>query len=219
MKIKAILFDVIGTTVLEKNTHTIKNCLVTAFEEYGITINDDIITSNRGKDKLEMIRLILQKENLDDRLAKLIFRSFKKNIDDSMQNFQANNNADYLFKFLKNKGIKIGIGTGLPREQLDNIMKHLNWTVNDFDFVSTSNEIGKTRPNPAMILKMIKKFKIKNRDEFLKIGDTITDIREGKNASVKTAVLLSGTQDKKHLKSERPDYLLNDLIEVIQIVK
>ncbi|MGZ8518400.1 MAG: HAD family hydrolase [Chitinophagaceae bacterium] len=42
-----------------------------------------------------------------------------------------------------------------------------------------------------MILDMLKKFSLQ-KEQFLKVGDTVADILEGKNAGVKTAAILSG---------------------------
>ena len=58
------------------------------------------------------------------------------------------------------------------------------------------------------------KLKISETKEILKIGDTIADIQEGKNAKVLTAVLLSGTQSEKDLIDQEPEFVLNKLMDI-----
>ena len=68
-----------------------------------------------------------------------------------------------------------------------------------------------------MIYDMMKKCGVENT-EMLKVGDTISDIMEGKNANVKTAVILSGTQDENELLRCDPDYVLHSLMDLKEIV-
>jgi phosphoglycolate phosphatase-like HAD superfamily hydrolase len=65
-----------------------------------------------------------------------------------------------------------------------------------------------------MIFEMMRQLRI-NPTEMLKVGDTVADIQEGKNANVYTAVLLSGTQPKEQLIRERPDLILDSLDDLI----
>jgi len=41
---------------------------------------------------------------------------------------------------------------------------------------------------------------------------------EGKNANVKTAAILSGTQSEELLRNAQPDFMLNNLKELIDII-
>jgi len=51
-------------------------------------------------------------------------------------------------------------------------------------------------------------------DELLKVGDTVADIQEGKNAGVVTAAILAGTQANELLRAENPDFLIEELMEL-----
>jgi phosphoglycolate phosphatase-like HAD superfamily hydrolase len=59
MKIKAILFDIIGTTVLEKDPNLINSCFENAFRQNNVKVEAAQIKANRGKDKSEIIKNIL----------------------------------------------------------------------------------------------------------------------------------------------------------------
>lgn len=218
MKIQAILFDMIGTTVQEKIPNTIRDCFRLAFEKHGVTPDNAVIRANRGKDKLVMINLILQQGNHPLTLALPIFESFQENINAKLDNFSAADNVPTLFQVLRDKGIKIGIGTGLPRAQADKIIEHLGWKKDNFQYIGISSELGKARPNPIMILDMMESLAITDKQTFLKVGDTLADLEEGKNGGVKTIGVLSGTQPKAVLEKGNPDFLINKIIEVVGII-
>ncbi len=218
MKIQAVLFDMIGTTVHEKTPNTIRNCFRLAFEKYGVTPDDKVIKANRGKDKMVMINIILEQGNHPLALALPIFEAFQQNINASLGNFSGADNVEALFQSLMSKGIKIGLGTGLPREQFDKIVAHLGWQIADFQYTGISSELGKARPNPIMILNMMETLAITDKSAFLKVGDTKADIEEGKNAGVKTVGVLSGTQPKTLLSQANPDFLIKEIIEVEEII-
>ena len=218
MKIQAVLFDMIGTTVQEKVPNTIRNCFRLAFEKHGVTPDNAVIRANRGKDKMVMINIILQQGNHPLTLALPIFKSFQENINAKLDNFAAADNVSTLFQTLRDKGIKIGIGTGLPREQADKIIDHLGWKKDNFQYIGISSELGAARPNPIMILDMMKSLALTHKSTFLKVGDTLADIEEGKNGGVKTIGVLSGTQPKTLLAQGNPDFLINKIIEVAAII-
>ena len=87
-----------------------------------------------------------------------------------------------------------------------------------FDYIGIAEEIGTGRPEPEMIFDMMRSLGTADAGAFLKVGDTQADIREGKNAGVRTAVILSGTQDGVMLRSEKPDYILESLEEIKAIL-
>ncbi len=219
MKIQAILFDMIGTTVHEKTPNTIRNCFRLAFEEYGVTPDNAVIKANRGKDKMVMIKVILQQGNHPQALALPIFKSFQQQVNAHLANFVAADGVEELFHHLQQLGIKIGIGTGLPREQCDKIINHLKWQTTNFQYIGISSELGKARPHPIMILDMMQSLELTDKSAFLKVGDTLADMEEGKNGGVKTVGILSGTQPKALLEKGNPDFLINEIIEITEIIK
>lgn len=218
MKVEAILFDMIGTTVLEKKANTIRDCFRAAFKNYGIFPDNQVIKANRGKDKIVMIENILQEGNYLSNLAVPIFQAFQRNVDNRLDNFVAAKNVEGLFTKYRQDGIKIGLGTGLPKEQAVKIMNHLGWKEEDFDYMGFSSVLGAARPNPIMILDMMKLLGLQNKETFVKIGDTLADIEEGQNAGVKTGVVLSGTQSKSILIQSKPDFIFNVITELNFII-
>lgn len=218
MAIKAILFDMIGTTVSEKDPMFISNCFVKAFGEHKIPVTPEIIQRHRGREKRQMITGILQELDYPAQLAESILQRFQRNVEKGIHNFSAAEGARDILGSMMGKGIKVGIGSGLPRTVFDSIVHHLHWDEIAFDYIGIAEEVGRGRPHPDMILDMMKKVNV-TVDETLKVGDTISDIQEGKNAGVKTVAILSGTQPETQLRSERPDFVIERLTELRDIVK
>lgn len=217
MDIKGVLFDFMGTTVIEKDPQTIHQCFLEAFVNYGVPVTDEMIRKNRGKDKKEMIASVLDHYTMPLELVPFILESFNNRLVDKLDNFQANEGVSGIIQFLKEKNIIIGLGSGFPRDIFDLIFHHLGWAVIGFDYIGIAGEIGRGRPHPDMIIDMMKRFSL-SAGSILKVGDTIADIMEGKNAGVKTVAILSGTQNENEIRSYQPDFVITKLGQLKDIV-
>lgn len=217
MKIKAVLFDLIGTTVKETNPSFINDCFMRAFAANRLSINIDMVKKHRGRDKMDIIKNLLSELSLPLNYCNKILNDYKTILENNMSNFSEIPGFSETMNYLKQKNILTGLGTGLSKDFLDKLVKHLGWENAGFDYIAASEEIGRGRPDPEMVFDMMNKFSIRP-EEMLKIGDTFSDIEEGKNAGVKTAVLLSGTQSEDELRRHNPDYILNSLIELKDII-
>jgi len=216
---KAVLFDLIGTTVTEDDPNTIMSCFEKAFTDHNIVFDPGLIGANRGRDKLEMIELVIRKEGLPLSHTAKVYNSFKANFSACIDNFSVGAETLEVMNLLKQRKIKIGLGTGLPRDLFEKIVEHLNWRHDLFDFIGIGNEMGRPRPYPDMIYAMMDKIQLVNRSEFLKVGDTVADVEEGKNAGVMTAALLAGTQSEEDLKKANPDFVLSTLTDLKKIIQ
>lgn len=216
--IQGVLFDLIGTTVKEQHNDIVITCLEYAFSSSNIIISKEFLTRNRGKDKTVMIREALAMQQLPAFLENDIYNSFKKNFERSIERFTENTGAADLFQFLKTHNIKIGIGTGLERSLFEMIYKNLGWRQYSFDYVGISKEVGKSRPHPDMIFDFMNKNGIQHPQEVLKVGDTVADIEEGKNAGVITAAILSGSQAESALLAAKPHYIIRSLVDLKLII-
>jgi phosphonoacetaldehyde hydrolase len=217
MKFEAVLFDLVGTTVIEK-TNTIIGAFERAFAKNNILVDKDFHISHRGRGKKEIIESLLLSHGIPESATVKVYDDFRNEIESSIHDFSAAPGAEELFSFVSAKGIRLGIGTGLPRGIFELMLGKLNWNSGMFDYTGIAEEIGFGRPEPDMIFDMMKKLNLNDGDKFLKTGDTAADIREGKNAGVKTAVILSGTQDSEMLKNENPDYVIGSLLEIKTIL-
>ena len=217
MAIKAVLFDFIGTTVIEKDPSVITRCFVSAFKDHGVQVAASMIKAHRGKDKRNMVGIVLSEKGLPLTLTEPVLHSFQSHLQSSLDNFGTNEGADDMIRFLKERKILVGLGSGLSRDMFEAILHHVGWNENAFDYIGIAEEIGKSRPDPAMLLDVMAKLHLKN-DELLKVGDTVADVEEGKNAKVKTVAILSGTQDEKEILRANPDFKIRSLNELKQMI-
>ncbi|HCA43953.1 MAG TPA: phosphoglycolate phosphatase, partial [Bacteroidetes bacterium] len=71
------------------------------------------------------------------------------------------------------------------------------------------------KPNPGMILKLIDKYNL-NPGETVMIGDMWKDIMAAKSAGIKSVFVKNSHSD---LKNSIPDFKINNLSELINIIK
>ena len=136
-------------------------------------------------------------------------------------------------KILKNKGFLLFIITnqaGIARgyftkkvldsihEKMNNILKHHEITLDDIFYCphhpDFTGECECRKPKPGMIFKAKEKFKINLHESYI-VGDTINDIKAGRNAKCKTVLVLTGhgLEEKKNLDKIIPDFTCIDLLE------
>lgn len=220
LKIDFILFDLIGTTVTDSNNgeSLILDNFHKAFASNGIQVSYDKLNQQRGKSKYQAIKNILADTGSNQDQVEIIYSDFIELLNESLIYFKEVDGASQTFALLKERKIKIGIGSGLPWNFMENVIKQVGWDIHIFDYVGSSDTLGKGRPDPIMIFDSMHKLEIKSNKHVLKVGDTFTDIQEGKNAHVFTAMVLTGTQGIKDLGDLKPDFILKDINELISII-
>ncbi len=218
MKYKAVLFDLIGTTVKEEVPDTIGSCFEQAFAEHGLILDKPLLNLHRGLSKPDMIRAAFQAQGMSINLLEPVYASFRKNFQERISSFSEFSGAQETFAWLKSYGIQVGIGTALDTDLLEMIMQQLDWKREAFDFIGVTAPGERPRPYPDMIWRMVKQFNLSSAATVLKVGDTIADIQEGKNAGAVTAAFVSGTQPIELLLAENPDFVVRALPEIKRIV-
>jgi phosphonatase-like hydrolase len=219
MKFELIFFDLIGTTIKDSDAQEslVIDAFYKAFALNGFQMSYKKVNEQRGKRKREAIRNLIP-EDLSIQIEDKIYNDFMRLLNSSKKNFTAMPGALDLFRFLRNNEIKIAIGSGLPIDFIHELIKELKWESVKFDYVGSSEDLGAGRPNPIMILDAMQKLNIKNLRNVLKVGDTIVDIQEGKNAGVVTAAVLTGTQAKSELEKQKPDHIITDISQLRKLL-
>ena len=120
-----------------------------------------------------------------------------------------------LFENWRMKGIKVALNTGYNKNFQKKIIKNLNLSESIDDFIS-SEEVKRGRPYPYMINKLMERNNIINARNVCKIGDTVNDMMEGKNANCGLTIgVLSGAGKIENLLNETNIVVdkVTDLIE------
>jgi phosphonoacetaldehyde hydrolase len=91
-----------------------------------------------------------------------------------------------LINKLKAQGIKVGTTTGYMAGMMNNILPLAAASGLHPDAVVNSSEVPSGRPSPWMIYRNCERMNIFPLSQMVKIGDTVADIQEGKNAGMWT---------------------------------
>jgi len=221
--IKMVVFDMAGTTVNENNV--VYKTLQKAINEAGYDFTlDEVLAQGAGKEKLQAIKSILSvyAGKNDDELADSIYSKFIVMLSDAYKTLEISeqDNATELFAALKERNILTVLNTGYNRETAESLVKKLGWTKGvEFDALVTATDVNKNRPNPDMILFAIKQFNITDAGEVVKVGDSIIDIEEGKNAGCALNIgITTGAHTPEQLSSANPDFVIDNLLELLLLV-
>jgi phosphonatase-like hydrolase len=218
-----VVFDMAGTTVDEDNIvyKTLQKVINTA----GFNISlEQVLTKGAGKEKLTAIKdiLALAESQLDDSLANKIYASFTNDLAIAYDSFELKPQpgAEGLFKILKEKDILVVLNTGYNQATADSILQKLNWQIGlQIDELVTASNVTKNRPDPDMILLAMNEFRITDAKEVVKVGDSIIDIEEGKNAGCGLSIgITTGAHTYEQLVSANPNAIINNLMELLPLL-
>ncbi|HEY9001362.1 MAG TPA: phosphonatase-like hydrolase [Mucilaginibacter sp.] len=222
-KIKMVVFDMAGTTIDENNV--VYKTVQKAINEAGFNLTlEQVLAQGAGKEKLKAIKDVLSTYagNNDEALAKQIYQSFISQLAEAYRKLEIlpQPNATELFAGLKKRGILTVLNTGYDRQTAHTIIKKLGWEKGkEFDELVTATEVHKNRPNPDMIWYAMKEFGIEDSKTVIKVGDSTIDIEEGKNAGCALSIgITTGAHVYEQLESAQPDYIINNLIDLVPII-
>lgn len=222
--IKLVIFDMAGTAVNEDNL-VYKTITSTLLAE-GIPVELPLVFQlGAGKEKTDAIRDIIEAvENntpSKERVLK-IYRAFNENLGAAYDIFPISifPSVQSLLPVLRSKGIKIAFNTGYASNMANNILQKTGIEIDrDIDVLMTASDVERSRPAPDMILKICEKLDIKPENA-IKIGDSQTDIEEGKSAGVKYSIgVTTGAQDRETLQAASPDFIFDDMLELLLLLE
>ena len=74
------------------------------------------------------------------------------------------------------------------------------------------------KPSKCLMDKVLPRFKV-NRDEAIIVGDMDIDVMTGKNSGIRTCFITHGLGRVEDVRKLKPDYIIDDLIELKKIIK
>jgi phosphonoacetaldehyde hydrolase len=93
---------------------------------------------------------------------------------------------------LRQQGIKIGSTTGYTREMINIVKEEAEKWGYQPDSIVASTEVPTGRPAPWMCFKTAMNLQVYPLSKIVKVGDTISDIKEGISAGMWTVAVLKG---------------------------
>ena len=221
--IRMVVFDMAGTTINEDNV--VYKTLQRAVNDHGYHFTlDQVMAAGAGKEKKEAIKSILALRGAhDDESSEEIYKRFIILLHEAYAYLHVRPQAHALelFQKLKQEKIIVVLNTGYDSKTANTLIEKLGWIKGEtFDDLITASDVENGRPNPDMILLAMKQNGIRRTDEVIKIGDSFTDIEEGKNARCALSIgITTGAHSYLQLTSANPDFVINDLLEIPEIIK
>jgi phosphonatase-like hydrolase len=221
--IKMVVFDMAGTTVDEDNV--VYKTLQKTINKAGFNFSlQQVLTTGAGKEKLQAIKdIIATAVNLTDTtIVNKIYNTFVNELAKAYDSFQLKPQpgAEETFKLLRAKNIIVVLNTGYDEKTAVGILKKLRWeTGKQINGLITASDVVNNRPNPDMILLAMKRFDITNAEEVVKVGDSIIDIEEGKNAGCGLSIgITTGAHTYQQLATANPNNIINNLTQLLLLL-
>lgn len=223
MGIKLVVFDIAGTT-LKDDKDVVANSFTEALRLNGVNIENEEMNKVMGYRKIDAITMVLKDHEIEFSENKVahIHQAFLDLINNHYRHdpIEEVEGASELFNSLRSKGIKVAVNTGFSRSTTDIIIERMRWAERGLiDMSITSDEVEEGRPFPFMIEKIKDEIGINSFDEIAKIGDTPSDLLEGKNAHCGLTIgVLYGTHTRTELEEYPHDYLVEHISEIESLV-
>lgn len=209
--LRLVVFDMAGTTVDDRvdGVPLVLRSYDDALRSHGIEVPMEVLNEQRGRDKLTVIREL----GGDD--AEEIYSNFKATLLSNTDRVREVPGASEAFRFLRGRGVRVALNTGFPREVAEGILKHLAWEGEGLiDAWTCSEDVGRSRPDPAMIHALMDRLGVGGPSTVMKVDDTATGIEEGLNAGAVTLGVLTGTQTRERLLRAWPHGIIKSVKEL-----
>jgi phosphonatase-like hydrolase len=204
--IDLMVCDMAGTTVQEGGI--VYKILQSSMNEFGLNVSDEAMHAWHGAKKEAVIEHFAREkgvaeQELEDHIKK-IADTFTAAIDEAY--FDDASPVSHIdaslfsyFSQLKAAGIKIGLDTGYPQNIQEGLVKRLGFDKVVDGWIS-SYDVAEGRPYPYMIHRLMERMHIENVKRVCKVGDSMRDIEEGRNAGCGLVVgVLSGADSAQDL--------------------
>jgi phosphonatase-like hydrolase len=224
MPIKLLVCDMAGTTL--QDSHEVHQCLKDALAEERIIVSDEETRDIMGYPKPIAIQLLLE-QKLDDQSR--ITDEYVDQIHDRFVEMMVNHyrtspdvrelpEVSNTWQKLRERGIKIALDTGFSRPIADAIIERLNWR-DKIDASVTSDEVAYGRPAPDMIFRAMNLLNIEDIQHVAKIGDTASDMEQGKNAGCPYVIgVTTGSFSREALQELPSTHVIDSFGEVLSVI-
>lgn len=206
MDIELVVMDWAGTTV-DYGCFAPVYAFDKAFREMGIPVTMEEIREPMGMLKKDHIRTMLAMKRIHDAWGDKygkepseqdvdrIYDIFETKLMESLAEYtDPKDGCLDCIAALRERGIRIGSTTGYTHAMMDVVEKEAAAKGYHPDLLVTPEDVdGHGRPMPYMIFRNMQCLNVGDVRKVMKVGDTASDMREGKNAGVYTVGVLEGS--------------------------
>lgn len=206
--IEAVIFDWAGTTV-DYGCFAPVQAFVEAFAHFGIHVTMEETRKPMGMLKIEHIRTMLNMERIAalwkeaygrqpaDEDVQAVYEQFEPKLLSILNRYSDPKPfvLDAVAE-LRSMGLKIGSTTGYTDKMMEIVVPEAAKQGYAPDcWFSPDSVGGKGRPCPYMIFRNMQQLQISSVRKVVKVGDTVSDIREGVNAGLWTVGVIEGSSE------------------------
>jgi HAD superfamily hydrolase (TIGR01549 family) len=210
--IKHCCFDLDGTLV--DSSKTIYNSTVYSLNKLGIKFNisEAEFALKIGQHFVDIFNAF----DTDVPDFEKFITIYKINYFEQMGHSEMYNGVEQTLNALKDRDIKISLLTTKIQDQAEKILEYFNLT-KYFDLIMGRRDGIKHKPSPEPLLKICDDLNIDIKNTLM-VGDTELDIQCGKNAGSYTCGVLYGYRTKELLEIENPDFIAEEIKNIIDLV-
>ncbi len=205
-----VLFDLDGTIIDSKTT--ILGCLNILLKKYHKSYSMDELIPLIGKPLKEIIKRKVGSEKLAKKLRMEYREIYVKNYLDGIKIYDG---VEELLMELRKRKIKTGIITSKLGDVARSFLKDLKID-HLFDVIVGEGD-AEMKPSPAPVIHACRMLNEKT-ENCVVVGDSEDDVISGKNAGAKTTAVLWGYRDRKELEDVNPDYVVESVHELRNIL-
>lgn len=207
---KAVIFDWDGTLA------DTKRAIVMSFREVlvevGCVVDSKFIERRVGIGTKKIFEAILKESRIpfDDRVIEELTQKKVKIQTELSGIVSLFEGATELLDHLYGR-IKMGLATMSDRKVIDKLLSEKG-VQKYFDVVVSADEVSNPKPNPEVFLAVAAKLKVTPEDCVI-IEDSKFGVKAAKMAQMKCIAIPSGSYVLEELEKEKPDLLVNSLVE------
>ncbi|MBN1969682.1 MAG: phosphonoacetaldehyde hydrolase [Candidatus Delongbacteria bacterium] len=229
--IKAVIFDWAGTTV-DYGCFAPLDVFIQVYKEKNIEVSSDEVRLFMGMMKKDHIRELSKLDSVKLQWKNIYERDIQEeDIDEMFNSFQPlmiksiYDHSDLIpgivetVSTLKEMGLKIGSSTGYNSEMMEIVTENAARQGYIPDSVVDSSMVSNGRPYPWMIYRNCENLDIYPMSDVVKVGDTLADIAEGKNAGAISVGVIFGSSEMGLSQEDELILLPSDLSERAEIVR
>ena len=207
-KVEGVIFDWAGTTV-DFGCFAPVNVFVDIFNNAGIDVTMEEARGPMGMLKIDHIRAMLSMPRIaalwEERYARAFNEQDVENLYAEFEPALMASLVDYTdpipevvetVEVLRKQGLKIGSTTGYTSTMMDVVVPNALEKGYSPDFYFTpddTNSVG--RPYPYMVYRNMEALQLSAASKVVKVGDTVSDIKEGVNAGVWSVGVIVGSSE------------------------
>lgn len=203
--VELVVFDWAGTTV-DYGCIAPLDVFKKVFEDKDIYLTLEEVCKPMGMGKKDHIRTLFQTEDAAKQWKEKYKRDWNENdVQELFENFEKTLLANLhqyctpidgvleTIKDLRERKLLIGSTTGYTKEMMDIVTVGAKKLGYQPDYLATSDMVGMGRPAPFMLYENMRHFQVCSPRSVIKVGDTVADIKEGKNAGVWSVGIVEGS--------------------------